>query len=73
MDPAIARTVILALVKELRIKLGGAASVAQAAHVCAEAGNPERAIDIVMELGDDLHQARRLFDATLAVSQLVKA
>lgn len=72
MDPATARTVIHALVKELRIKLGTAASVAQAAHVCAEAGSPARAIDIVMEIGDDLHQAKRLFDAALAVSQLQK-
>lgn len=73
MNAGIASTVIQALVKEMRARLETASSVAKAGHTCAQAGSPERAIDIVIELGDDLHQAKRLFDATLAVSQRSKA
>ena len=57
----------------MRARLETASSVAKAGHACAQAGSPERAIDIIIELGDDLHEAKRLFDATLAVSQRSKA
>jgi hypothetical protein len=60
------------LLKAQRARLGTTASVAKAAHACAEAGSPERAIDIVIELGDDLHEAKRLFEATLAVARCSK-
>jgi hypothetical protein len=73
MNPGTASTVIQALVKEMRMTLETAASVAKAGHACAQSGSPERAIDIIIELGDDLHEAKRLFDATLAVSQRSKA
>jgi hypothetical protein len=72
MNPGTAGTVIQALVKEMRATLETAASVAKAGHACAQAGSPERAVDIIIELGDDLHEAKRLFDATLAVSQRSK-
>jgi hypothetical protein len=60
------------LVKRLRARLATVASVAKAGHACAQAGSPERAIEIVIDLGDDLHDAKRLFEATLAVARCSK-
>jgi hypothetical protein len=60
------------LVKALRGRLATVASVAKAGHACAQAGSPERAIEIVIDLGDDLHEAKRLFEATLAVARCSK-
>ena len=60
------------LVKALRARLDTAASVAKAGHACAQAGSPERAIEIVIDLGDDLHEAKRLFEAAAAVARCSK-
>jgi hypothetical protein len=72
MDVETAAPIITDLVKALRARLETIASVAKAGHACAEAGSPYRAIEIVIELGDDLHEAKRLFDAALAVSLRTK-
>jgi len=63
MNPETADALIKDLVKVLRARLETAASVAKAGHACAQAGSPERAIEIVIDLGDDLHEAKRLFEA----------
>jgi hypothetical protein len=57
MDVETAAPIITDLVKALRARLETIASVAKAGHACAEAGSPYRAIEIVIELGDDLHEA----------------
>lgn len=72
MNVETAAPIIKDLVKALRARLETLASVAKAGHTCAEAGSPHRAIEIVIELGDDLHEATRLFDAALTVSRRTK-
>jgi hypothetical protein len=72
MDPQAADTLIKDLIKAMRQHLETAASVAKAGAACAEAGSPARAVDIVIELGDDLHEINRLFGAILAVNQYAK-
>ena len=68
MDPNVAHLAITDLVKQIRRRLETVASVAKAGAACAEAGSPGRAVDIVIELGDDLHEIGRLFEAALAIS-----
>jgi hypothetical protein len=68
MDPNVAHLAITDLVKRIRRHLETAASVAKAGAACAEAGSPGRAVDIVIELGDDLHEIDRLFAAALAIT-----
>jgi hypothetical protein len=68
MDLSVARVVITGFVRRIRCHLETVASVAKAGAACAEAGRPGRAIDIVIELGEDLHEIDRLFAAALAIS-----
>jgi hypothetical protein len=72
MEPQAADTLIRDLIKAMRHHLETAASVAKAGATCAEAGSPARAVDIVIELGDDLHEVNRLLAAVLAVNQYAK-
>ena len=72
MDPQAADTLIKDLIKAMRQHLETAASVAKAGAACAEAGSPGRAVDIVIELGDDLHEVNRLLGTVLAVKQYAK-
>jgi hypothetical protein len=68
MDPNAVDLVTKDLITAMRRRLETVASVAKAGSVCAEAGRPARAVEIVIELGEDLHEVNRLFEAALAVS-----
>ena len=72
MDADNADALITDLLKALRARLETAASIAKAGYACAQAGSPERAIEIVIDLGDDLHEAKRLFEAAAAVVRCSK-
>ena len=73
MTPETAEIVIKDLVKEIRKRLEQAAHVARAGHTCATAGSPEKGIEIVLDLGQDLRDAEKLLGATLAVSRCGKS
>ena len=55
------------------MKLEQAAHLAKAAHACAMAGSPEKGIEIVSDLGQDLRDANKLPEGTLAVSRISKS
>lgn len=69
MNPEAADTLIKDLLEAVRRNLETAANVAKASAACAEAGSPGRAVDIVIELGEELHEINRLFEAALALSE----
>jgi hypothetical protein len=73
MTPETGEIVIKDLVKGMRKRLEQAAHVAKAAHACAVAGSPEKGIEIVSDLGQDLREADKLLGATLAVSRISKS
>jgi len=73
MTPEIAEIVIKDLVKGMRKKLEQAAHLAKAAHGCAMAGSPDKGIEIVSDLGQDLRDANKLLEGTLAVSRISKS
>jgi hypothetical protein len=72
MNPDIAKIVITTFVKEIRRRLESAAAVSRAAHLCAQTGSAERALEIASDLAHDLHEIKRAFEATLTVSHYSK-
>jgi hypothetical protein len=44
-----------------------AASIAKAAEVCAESGNVQTAVKMVMDIEDPTHQANRMLNAALLI------
>jgi hypothetical protein len=73
MTPETADSAIKALIKGIRKSLEQAAHVAKAAHACAAAGSPDKGIEIVLGLGQDLRDAKKFLDGTLAISRCAKS
>ena len=47
--------------------------MARAGQACAEAGSPEKGIEVVLEMGQLLYEAMKLLEGTLGVSRCAKA
>jgi hypothetical protein len=67
MDRTVADTVTKALLANIHHKLQEAASIAKAAEVCAESGNVQTALKMVMDIEDPTHQANRMLSAALLI------
>jgi hypothetical protein len=67
MDQAAADTVTKALLANIHRKLQEAASIAKAAEICAESGNVQAAVKIVMDIEDATYQANRMVSAALLI------
>jgi hypothetical protein len=67
MDRTAADTVTKALLANIHHKLRDAASIAKAAAVCAESGNVQTAVKMVMDIEDATHQANRMLSAALLI------
>jgi hypothetical protein len=67
MDRTAADAVAKALLANIHRKLQEAASIAKAAEVCAETGNVQSAVKMVMDIEDLTHQANRMLSAALLV------
>ena len=72
MTPNTAEAVIKEFVTLIRKRLEAAASIAKAAHVCAQTGSVEQAIGIADGLGEELREANRIFGAALTVRRYSK-
>lgn len=57
------------LIGQVRHKLDQAASIAKAAESCAQSGNAEHAIQILMDYEGLAHEARDLFRAALVIKR----
>lgn len=73
MTPETAEIVIKDLVKGMRRRLEQAAHIAKAAHACAVAGSPQKGIEIVSDVGEDLREVDNLLGATLTVRRISKS
>ena len=62
MTPEILDTVIIALLQQASQKLEQAVQIAKAAEACAEAGNPAKAVEIIMDTEDLVFRATALLD-----------
>jgi hypothetical protein len=67
MDRTAADTVTKAFLANIHRKLQQAASIAKAAEVCAESGNMETAVKMVMDVEDSTHQVDRMLSAALLI------
>jgi hypothetical protein len=67
MDRTAADHVTKALLANIHRKLRDAASVANAAEVCAGTGNVQTAVKMVMDIEDPTHQANRMLNAALLI------
>jgi hypothetical protein len=67
MDRTAADTVTKAFLANIHRKLQEAASIAKAAEVCAETGNVQTAVKMVMDIEDLTHQANRMLSAALLI------
>jgi hypothetical protein len=67
MDRTAADHVTKAFLTNIHRKLQEAASIAKAAEVCAESGNIQTAVKMVMDIEDPTHQANRMLGAALLI------
>jgi hypothetical protein len=70
MDAAIANLAIKVYLKEVRRRLDDAARIAKAADACAEAGSPDEAVSIALEIEQLVYEATRLLDAASLINRL---
>jgi hypothetical protein len=74
MDRTAADNVTKALLANMHCKLQEAASIAKAAEVCAESGNVQTAVKMVMDIEEITHQAGRMLNAALLIgNELLEA
>ena len=62
MTPEIADTVITDFLKTLSQKLDAGVQVAKAAEACANAGNPRKAVEIIMDVEQLMFDANTLLN-----------
>ena len=67
MDRTAADNATKAFLANIHRKLQEAASIAKAAEVCAESGNIQTAVKMVMDIEDPTHQANRMLGAALLI------
>lgn len=62
MTPEILDTAITEFLQQVSHKLEQAVQIAKAAEACAEAGNPKKAVEIIMDTEDLVFQATTLLN-----------
>jgi hypothetical protein len=67
MDRTAADTVTKAFLANIHRKLQEAVSIAKAAEVCAESGNVQTALKMVMDVENPTHQVDRMLSAALLI------
>jgi hypothetical protein len=72
MDAEIADTAIKVYLREIRQRLDDAARIAKAADACAQAGSPDEAVHIALDIEQLAYEATRLLDAASLINRLAK-
>jgi hypothetical protein len=70
MDADLAFTTIKFCLSQIREKLEQAASIAKAADACSEAGNPEKAIEIALDVEQLIYEAGTLLNAASLLNRI---
>jgi anthranilate phosphoribosyltransferase len=73
MSPEMADIAIPAFLKCIRERLEQAASIAKAAEACAEAGNPEKGVEIVLDVEMLLYEATTLLNGASLINRYAKS
>jgi hypothetical protein len=72
MDTATSETVIKSFLKEMRDRLEAAARVARAAEACAQAGNPEKGVEVMLDVEQLVYEVGALLNAASLINRLAK-
>jgi hypothetical protein len=72
MDPGTLETTIKAHLKEIRERLDHAASIAQAAQICADAGNVEKGVEIALDVEQLVYEVNTLLNAASLINRISK-
>ena len=72
MDAALAENVIKIYLAELRTRLEEASRIAKAADACGAAGNPDKGVQVALDVEPLLHDAASLLDAATMINRLAK-
>ena len=70
MDADAAHTAMTACLLQIRDRLAHAGATSEAALVCAEKGNPAKALEIALDIEQPVYDATRLLDAASLLSRL---
>lgn len=70
METPIAEFAVKTFLKELRRRLDEAARVARAAEACADIGNTDKAVEIVLDIEQPIYEAGKLLDAASLINRL---
>ena len=72
MDPATLEITIKVYLKEMRERLDHAASIARAAQACADAGNVEKGVEIVLDVEQLIYEVNTLLNAASLIYRINK-
>jgi anthranilate phosphoribosyltransferase len=72
MSPEMAEIAIGEFLKAIRERLEQAASIAKAAEACAEAGNPEKGVEVVLDVEQLLYEATTLLNGARLINRSAK-
>jgi leucyl aminopeptidase len=72
MDTNVAAACIELCLRHMQQDLEGAAAIAKAANACAEAGNPQKAIEIALDVEQLIDEAETLLNATSLLNRITK-
>jgi hypothetical protein len=72
MSPEMADIAIPTFLKCIRERLEQATGIAKAAEACAEAGNPEKSVEIVLDV-EQLYEATTLFNGASLINRCAKS
>lgn len=72
MDPHTVEVTIKAYLTEMRERLDKAASIAKSAEACAEAGNPEKGIEVALDVEELIYEVNTFLNAASMINRLAK-
>ena len=73
MEPQTIEITIKAYLTEMRSRLEKAAGIAKAAEACAEAGNPEKGVEVVLDVEQLIYEATTLLNGASLINRCAKA
>jgi hypothetical protein len=73
MSPEMADIAIGEFLKGIRERLEQAVSIAKAAEVCAEAGNPEKGVEVVLDVEQLIYEASTLLTGASLINRCAKS
>jgi hypothetical protein len=70
MDAEVVETTVKACLRQIRVRLEQATSVANAAQACADAGNYNKAVEIALDVEQPIYEASTLLNAASIIKRI---